>query len=115
MCLLHHIGGAFSHKPEELKGGLSQEASDLIERAFEDIEPQRLVDHHTHVAGIGTGDTNTFVNPKMRTWAHPFHHLKFKVYMSAAGVDDVADADAQLVERLAGLVQHIENHGKHRL
>jgi len=115
MCLLHHIGGAFNHTPEELKDGLSQKASNLIERAFEDIDPQRLVDHHTHIAGIGKGGTNTFANPKMLTWRHPFYHLKFNVYLSAAGVDDVASADAQLVERLVGLVQQIENHGKHRL
>jgi predicted TIM-barrel fold metal-dependent hydrolase len=115
MCLLHYIGGAFNHKPEELKDGLSQKAGDLIKRAFADIDPQRLIDHHTHIAGIGTAGTNTFVNPKMRTWAHPFHHLKFKVYMSAVGVQDLAHADSTLVERLADLVRHIQNHGKHRL
>src|SRR2546428_9389790 len=115
MCLLHYIGGAFNHKPEELKDGLSQKAGDLIKRAFDDIDPGRLIDHHTHIAGIGTGNTNAFVNAKLRAWAHPFHQLKFKVYMSAAGVDDVANADTQLVERLASLVQHIEHHGKHCL
>ena len=45
----------------------------------------------------------------------PFHHLKFKVYLSAAGVADVEHADAQLVKRLVDLVRHISNHGKHRL
>ena len=115
MCLLHHIGGAFRHQPEELRDRLSQKASDLVKRAFDDIDPQRLIDHHTHIAGLGTGNTNTFANPKMLTWRHPSYHLKFKVYLSAAGVTDVANADAQLVKRLASLVQHIEHHGTHRL
>lgn len=115
MCLIHRIGGAFNHKPRELKDGLGSRASDLIKRAFDDIDPQRLVDHHTHIAGIGCGDTNTFVNPKMRSWAHPFHHLKFKVYLSAAGVEDVGQADSELAERLVDLVRHIDGHGKHRL
>jgi predicted TIM-barrel fold metal-dependent hydrolase len=115
MCLLDHIGGAFRHQPEELRDRLSQKASDLVKRAFEDIDPQRLIDHHTHIAGLGSGDTNAFANPKMLTWRHPSYHLKFKVYLSAAGVSDVAKADAQVVKRLASLVQHIENHGKHRL
>jgi predicted TIM-barrel fold metal-dependent hydrolase len=66
-----------------------------------------------HVAGLGAG--GTFVNRKMRTWAHPFHRLKFKVYMSSAGANDENRADTQLVERLASLVSHIRNHGKHRL
>lgn len=115
MCLVHFIGGAFNHQPHELKDGLSSKASDLVKRAFEDIDPTRLVDHHTHIAGIGTSPTGAFVNPKMRTWGHPFHHLKFKVYLSAAGVADVEQADAQLIKRLVNLVKHISNHGKHRL
>ena len=115
MCLLHHIGGAFTHQPEELKDSLRPKAADLVKRAFADIDPARLIDHHTHVAGTGTGSTNTFVNPKMRTWTHPFHHMKFKVYLSATGVTDANQCDHQLTNRLANLVRHIEHHGKHRL
>jgi len=115
MCLLHFIGGAFNHQPQQLKDSVSGKASDLIKRAFEDIEPARLIDHHTHIAGIGTSNTGAFINSRMRSWAHPFHHLKFKVYLSAAGVKDVENADAQLVQRLAGLIKHTPHHGKHRL
>ena len=86
MCLLHFIGGAFNHQPQQLKDRVSGKASDLIKRAFEDIDPGRLIDHHTHIAGIGTSDTGAFINSRMRSWVHPFHHLKFKVYLSAAGV-----------------------------
>jgi uncharacterized protein len=113
MCLIHAIGGAFTRRPEELADTLSAKASDLVKRAFDDVDPKRLIDHHVHVAGLGAG--GTFVNRKMRTWAHPFHRLKFKVYMSSAGATDEDRADAQLVERLASLVSHIRNHGKHRL
>ncbi|MCM3900825.1 MAG: amidohydrolase family protein [Pyrinomonadaceae bacterium] len=115
MCLLHYIGGAFTRKPEELKDGVSSKAADLIKRAFDDIDPELLIDHHTHVAGLGTEGTDAFVNPKMRSWTHPFHPLKFKVYLSAAGVEDVERADAELIQRLANLIRHIEHHGKHRL
>ena len=115
MCLIHSIGGAFKRQPEELDRKLSDNSSDLIKRAFEDIDPARLIDHHVHVAGLGIGGTKTFVNAKMRTWKHPFHRLKFKVYMSSAGVDDESKADPQVIDRLARLVGHIRGHGKHRL
>src|SRR5688500_7070208 len=115
MCLVHAIGGAFTHQPEELARKLSDKASDLIKRAFDDIDPQRLVDHHVHIAGLGAGGTNAFVNRKMQTWKHPFHRLKFKVYMSSAGVADENNADVQVVERLTSLVSHINDHGKHRI
>lgn len=114
MCLLHYIAGASTHQPEELKNKVSAGAGDLIKRSFADIDPARLVDYHTHVAGIGKG-TDAFVNPKLLSWRHPFHHLKFKVYLSAGAVTDVERADAQIVERLVRLVSNIEGHGKHRL
>ena len=115
MCLIHQLGGAFKRQPHELSPRLSLRAADLIKRAFDDVDPQRLVDHHVHVAGIGAGGTNAFVNAKMHTWAHPFHRLKFKVYMSSAGIEDEQHSDAEFVERLASLVGNIERHGKHRI
>jgi predicted TIM-barrel fold metal-dependent hydrolase len=115
MCLIHYIGGAFNHTPQQLTDKISKRASDLIKRAFDDVDPQRLVDHHVHIAGLNSNGSGTFVNAKMRTWKHPFHRLKFKVYMSSAGVDDEHHADNQLVQRLADLVSGIPNHGKHRL
>ena len=115
MCLLKYAGGAFTHRPEELKDRLSSKASDLVKAAFADIDPARLVDYHTHVAGIGTGGTNNLVNPKMRTWKHPLHRLKFAIYLSAAGVKDMERADLEFAARLVSLVRHMEAHGKHRL
>lgn len=115
MCLIHYIGGAFAQTPQELSSKISQRASDLIKRAFDDVDPARLVDHHVHIAGLGSNGSRAFVNAKMRTWKHPFHRLKFKVYMSSAGVADEHRADAQLFQRLTDLVSSIPNHGKHRL
>ncbi len=115
MCLIHSIGGAFTKQPEDLNSGLSVKAADLIKRAFDDIDSSRLVDHHVHIAGLGVGGTNAFVNSKMLTWRHPFHRLKLKVYMSSAGVADEEKADPQAVARLTRLVASIKDHGKHRL
>jgi predicted TIM-barrel fold metal-dependent hydrolase len=115
MCLIHLIVGAFKQAPEELSDKISQNASDLIKRAFDDVDPQRLVDHHVHIAGLGSNGSKAFVNAKMRTWKHPFHRLKFKVYMSSAGVEDEHRADTQFFHRLADLAGNIPNHGKHRL
>lgn len=115
MCLLHHIAGAFSRKPEELRERIGAKAGDLIKRSFDEIDPARLVDYHTHVVGLGKGDSGAFVNPKMLAWRHPFHRLKFKVYLSAGAVDDVAQADQQIVLRLTNLIRQTDGHGKHRL
>lgn len=115
MCLLHQIGGAFKYSPEQLSDRISTQASDLIKRSFEDIDSKRLVDHHTHIAGLGANGTGAFVNRKMQTWRHPFNRLKFKVYMSAAGVDEEQNGDQQFINRLRNLIEHIPGHGKYRL
>src|SRR6185312_6959860 len=109
MCLLHFIAGAFNHRPEEMRTGLSISAADLIKRAFDDIDSGRLLDYHTHVAGLGTGNTGILVNPKLGSWKHTLGYLRFKVYMSAAAVTDVEQADAQMIDRLVRLVSNIEH------
>src|SRR5919202_2266604 len=115
MCLLKHVGGAFTHRPEELKERLSAKASDLVRRSFDGVDPARLLDYHTHVAGIGAGGTGCSVNPKMLTWRRPSQRLKFEVYLSAAGVRDEQHADAEFASRLVRLARNIEGRGKYRL
>ncbi|HXI23166.1 MAG TPA: amidohydrolase family protein [Pyrinomonadaceae bacterium] len=114
MCLVHSFAGSFKHQPEEI-GRLSPKAGDLIKRSFDDVDSSRLVDYHTHVAGLGTGTNGTFVNPKMRTWRHPLHRAKLKVYLSAGGVADEGRADDQMISRLVRIVSTIEGHGKYNL
>src|ERR1044072_6571276 len=115
MCLIHSIGGAFTKQPEELNSKLSRKSSDLVKRAFDDIDAAKLIDHQFHIAGLGVGGTNAFVISKTLTWRHPFHRLKLKVYMSSAGVSDEDNADPQAAARLADLVKSIKDNGKHRL
>jgi len=57
MCLLHYLSGAFTHQARRIGSKIGSKAGDLIKRSFDDIDPARLVDYHTHVAGIGTGAT----------------------------------------------------------
>jgi predicted TIM-barrel fold metal-dependent hydrolase len=115
MCLLHFIGGASSRRPEELSQGLSTPAADLMKRAFDDVDPRRLVDYHTHVVGVGAGGTGNLVNPAMRSRRRPLKYLKFLVYLSAAGIKDLENADREFVLRLADQARHIADHGKYRL
>lgn len=115
MCLIHQLGGASKHQPEELNQRINPRARGLIARAFDDIDTSKLVDYHMHIAGLGAGDSGAFVNPKMLSWRHPSHRLKFKVYVSAGGVKDEHAADQQFVERIVRLVRGINGHGRYKL
>lgn len=110
--LIKGVGGAFTHQPDQLAGGLSAEGKRLIERAFEGIDSARLMDYHVHVVGIGTGDTGCFVNPHMQSWRHPISRAKFLVYASAAGITDFDRADQQFAQRLVSLGREVKGHGR---
>src|SRR5262245_43791583 len=115
MCFFHYIGGASTRKQHELKDCLSSKAADLVKRAFEDVDPQKLVDYHTHLVGLGAGGTGNILNPAMRSRRNPIKYLKFSIYVSGAGIKDLEDADREFVTRLADQARHIEQHGKYRL
>lgn len=110
--LIGEIAGAWNRDPEV---ELSAEARALVERAFEGMDPERLVDFHTHVAGIGTGDSGCEVHPGMRSMWSPVRKFQFDVYLHASGIQNMANADREFVERLAGLIRAIPNHGRYFL
>lgn len=112
---MHWLSSGTNRAPAELKERLSAKSGDLVKWAMEDIDPSKLVDYHVHVAGIGAGGTGLFVNPRMLTWKHPFHRMKFAFYRHACGVSKEEETDSQMVNRLADLVRHLPAHGKHRL
>ncbi len=48
----------------------------------------------------------------MLSWLHPFHRIKTQIYLSAAGVDDIKNANEEYIERLVRLIKSNKNHGK---
>lgn len=110
--ILHRLGGASAHEPEAYSTQLSPAAKALVDRALADLDPARLFDHHVHVPGLGADGSGCRVNAKMRSWAHPRHHVQFLVYSDAARITDLERGDRQYVERLLALVRGMPAHGK---
>jgi uncharacterized protein len=113
MCLAHFI--APQRCPDDLLKSISIKAADLVRKSFQNIDVSKLVDYHTHIAGIGSGNSGAFVNPRMLSWRHPFHRLKFDVYRMACGVSNVENTDNEMLSRLTNLIRSNPFHGKHRL
>lgn len=111
--LIRQLGGASSQDPEAMASGLSPGARALVERAFRGIEPGALFDYHAHVVGLGSGESDCFVHPRMQSYWHPVERLRFLVYASACGVDDLRSADEQFLQRLLSLVRSVDGHGRH--
>ena len=113
-CLIEQIGGAFTKQPEELDQQASAGAQKLIEQAFEGVNPDRLVDFHTHIIALGTSVRDAFVNPQMRS-GFSLERLKFLIYASASGVKNIDDADEEYAARLIRLARGQKRHGKYRI
>ena len=102
---IHLVGGASTRNPDEYPSGLSPAARQLAREAYADVNPSKLADYHVHLVGLGENDSGCYANPRMRSWAHPFHHLRFLVYCSSGKVDDPARCESQYVERLSSLAR----------
>jgi len=113
-CIVRQVGGASSKPPTAIPASLSPGARTLLDGALEGLSGT-LLDHHTHIVGLGRGGTGCKVNARMQSWAHPMDRIKFEVYASAAGISDLAKGDAQFVARLVSLIRAAPAHGRHML
>src|SRR4051794_26079521 len=84
---------------------LSDEAKALIARAWQGLDPSRVLDTHMHVVGTGADGTGCFVGPRMSSLSSPLEYLKFSIYEQASGVTDRDHCDVQYVDRLVGLMK----------
>jgi len=85
---------------------LSAEAQAMVARAWEGVDPARMVDTHVHLVGLGTDGTGCYVNPRMaQPLLHPISFAKFSIYRHAAGVEDDEHSDRQYRERLLSLIK----------
>lgn len=110
------LGGAFVGLPADLERVADGTVRQLIESAYNDLESTRILDHHVHAFGLGTGGTGAFANPKIhQPIAHPYKYIQFRVYKSAAGIENENDADREYIERLVALARAIGYQGKYLL
>lgn len=98
------VAGNFNDDPLELSEKMSPQAKILIQDAFSGFENDALVDSHTHIIGLGIGDTGIWVNPTMQEGWHWSKRLKFAVYKSASGIQHEENADMEYIERIIKLI-----------
>ena len=105
-CLIDRLGGASSKEPEALSREARLSAKLLSEQALVGIATDKLLDHHTHVLALGTSVAGAFVNPRMLRGFN-LERLKLRIYQSAAGIRDQANADQEYLDRLVRLARAI--------
>lgn len=105
--ILKTLGGNSKYSPADMNENLSKKARIVIEKSYEGINKKCLRDIHVHVVGTGKSSSGIWLNPKMYNFYNLKSYLTFKVYMSAAKIDDIFRADEQYVDNLIKLSKDI--------
>jgi len=112
-CAILAAPAAGPSRPSDARAAdLSPGARALINRAFDGIDPEEQLDVHVHVAGVGAGRSGCCVSPQMQSGFHPVKRLQFQVYLRAAGVRHLEQADREYVERLLERMRTGPGHGR---
>ena len=114
-CLLDKLGGNFEHDPGLRKKSLSADALLLVRKAYEGTVPERLVDCHVHITGMNTEKTGCYVNDKMLTRLNLKENLRYRLFLSALGVDHPDDADRESLDRLVQLIRRDKLPGRFQI
>ncbi len=118
ISIFDYFGGNFKGAPSELDGAISPFAKKLIDNAFENLNPDEIVDHHMHVAGLGVGtpcsdeSEAVYLHPGRWSIFKPAWKINSHILMSAMGVRDMNNANHEFTERLLSLVTHFRGNGK---
>jgi uncharacterized protein len=109
-------GFRFGHtriaRPAAPSGPLSTAALELIAKAWQGLDPKRVIDTHVHVVGLGRGGTGCTVGERLQSALNPLEYMKFSIYLEASGVKDLDHADQEYAERLRSLLKAQSPHGR---
>ena len=119
-----YAGGRFTGAPDQLYTEIGRDAQHLIAEARKGFSGNGPVDHHVHVAGLGKSvssicpnikKSGVWINPDYRSRLHPIYYLNTPLFLSASGVQERSDADAQYLKRLVELVRESKMGGSYFL
>jgi len=110
------LGGIITEKPGEIQELLSPLALRLIDQCFKGI-PDEVFDCHNHIIGSESTGCKIHEFTRKPIW-HPYFRTKMHALLTASGVKNETNIDAEYIERLVDLIQNNQKFyrwGKHLL
>jgi mannonate dehydratase len=78
---------------------------ELVRAAWEGIDADRLWDCHVHLIGIGDSSSGAWINPRMKSWAHPLEFAQRLFFLNAGCARETpGQFETSYVERMRNLV-----------
>lgn len=76
---------------------------ELVQAAWEGIDPNYFWDAHVHLLGAGDGASGIWVNPSQSSLTSPVRYFFQKIYLNASCADVEGETDARFLQRLREL------------
>ncbi len=73
---------------------------ELVQAAWEGIDPNYFWDVHFHLLGVGDGASGIWANPSQSSLTSPVRYFFQKIYPNASCADVGGETDARVLQRL---------------
>lgn len=97
-----------------LGSGLPETLStdEVIEAAWQGLNPERVWDCHAHVIGVGDDNSGIWINPNMENLAHPVQTVQKQFYLNASCTENNGHVDSNFVASLMGFKEGLRAGSK---
>ena len=73
---------------------------DIVARAFDGIDPAKVIDAHVHLLGDGSEASGAWIGEQMRSPLNPLQYARYRFFLNASCVRHGEDADGAFLKRL---------------
>ena len=73
---------------------------DIVARAFEGIDPTKVIDAHVHLLGIGGGADGAWIGDQMQRLTNPLQYARYRFFLNASCVRYIDGANRAYLDRL---------------
>ena len=73
---------------------------EIVARAFDGIDPAKVVDAHVHLLGVGGGPNGAWIGDQMRRPTNPLQYARYRFFLNASCVRSGADPNRAFLDRL---------------
>lgn len=88
---------------------------ELVQAAWEGIDPQQFWDVHTHLIGTGDGGSGIYIHPHMLQMSHPSKNIRYHFYINAACAESDKGIDMGFIDYLRKLQAEFPGGAKNML
>ena len=73
---------------------------EVVARAFDGIDPAKVIDAHVHLLGIGGGPDSPWIGSRMLRLSNPLQYARYRFFLNASCVPADADPNRAFLDRL---------------